>query len=264
MPTGFLRSVPDPDSRALARLFCFPYAGSGAAIFRSWSPRLAPQIDVHPVQLPGRENRWMEPAVASLPSLVDALEQALRPYLDRPFAFFGHSMGALIGFELARQLRRHGGPSVLHLLVSGARAPQRKGPFPPLHRLPDALLVQQLRRLGGTPDDVLRNPEVMSFLLPTIRADLTLCETYVHSLEPPLDCAVSVFGGMHDTIVTYDDLVAWRGQTRGAFSVFLCPGRHFFLHTAEAEMLEIAQRDSTRSLARRGLHATASHRPNTS
>lgn len=191
----------------------------------------------------------MEAPFTRLGSLVETLERALHPYLDKPFAFFGHSMGALISFELARHLRRRSGVSPVHLLVSGARAPQRKDPFPPIHRLPDTGFVQQLRRLGGTPEDVLKNPEFMSLMLPTIRADFALCETYVHRFEPPLTCPISVYGGHQDSRVAYEDLLAWRYQTRSSFRVLVFPGRHFFLHTAEAAIVDVACRDLARSLA---------------
>ena len=218
-------------------LFCFPYAGGAASTFCTWADGLPREVEVCPIQLPGRENRLREPPFTQLGPLVHALAQAMRPYLGKPFVFFGHSMGAAISFELARQLRRQGDPGPLYLFVSGSHAPQVPDPNPPIHHLPEAEFMEELRRLNGTPETVLRNAELMQLLLPLLRADLALHETYVYVPDDPLDCPISAFGGLKDQQVCRDDLAAWRDQTYGAFTLHMLPGDHFFLRSARGFLL---------------------------
>ncbi len=224
-----------PETRL--RLFCFPYAGTGASIFRGWSAEIAPGIEVCPIQLPGRENRWGEPPFTKITSLVEALADGLLPLLKVPFAFFGHSMGALIGFELARHLRREVGKEAVHLIVSGARAPQIPDPYKPIHHLPDALLIDRLLKLRGIPEGVLQSPELMKLLLPTLRADLELCETYQHIVQEPLKCRISAYGGLRDWRAPSKAVAAWSTQTINKFSLRIFPGDHFFLISARQHIL---------------------------
>jgi medium-chain acyl-[acyl-carrier-protein] hydrolase len=241
----------EPSSKTRLRLFCFPHAGSGASIFREWSAALPPAIEVCPVQLPGRESRWTEPPFTRLVSLVETLVIALRPLLDLPFAFFGHSMGAFISFELARQLRRENSENPAHLFVSGARAPQIPDPDPPIHQLPDSAFVEELRRLNGMPDEVLQNAELMQVVLPTLRADVTMCETYVYSAdEEPLSCPISAYGGQEDRKVIYKDLAGWNAQTRNASTMQIFPGDHFFLYSAREPLLRAVSAELSGILTR--------------
>jgi medium-chain acyl-[acyl-carrier-protein] hydrolase len=218
---------PDPQSRL--RLFCFPYAGAGALIFHKWSDALRRDIEVCPIQLPGRGTRLTEPPFTKLPGLVEALARVLVPLLDKPFAFFGHSLGALIGFELARQIRRQHGLHPVRLFVSAGRAPQIPHRAPPIHTLPDNEFLAELRRLNGTPRELLDHEELMEVMLPIVRADFALYETYLYSAEPPLTCPISAFGGLQDRKVSASDLEAWRSQTSASFSLRMFPGDHFFL-----------------------------------
>ena len=218
---------PDPQSRL--RLFCFPYAGAGALIFHKWSDALPRDIEVCPIQLPGRGTRLTEPPFTKLPGLVEALARVLVPLLDKPFAFFGHSLGALIGFELARQIRRQHGLHPVRLFVSAGRAPQIPHRAPPIHTLPDNEFLAELRRLNGTPRELLDHEELMEVMLPIVRADFALYETYLYSAEPPLTCPISAFGGLQDRKVSASDLEAWRSQTSASFSLRMFPGDHFFL-----------------------------------
>ena len=243
---GYLRFSEVPSkSRAepSLRLFCFPSAGGGPSMFREWAGELPGAIQVCAIQLPGREARWMEPPLTRLATVVEVLVESLRPHLVGPFAFFGHSMGALVAFEVARQLRRQNQPGLRHLFVSGARAPQRPDPFPRIHHLPEAVFVEELRRLEGTPTEVLENAELMRLVVPTLRADLAICETYTHSTEPPLDCPISAYGGAHDRRVSFEDIVAWRVQTRNSFRVRMFPGNHFFLFRARRLLLRTLCQD---------------------
>jgi medium-chain acyl-[acyl-carrier-protein] hydrolase len=157
--------------------------------------------------------------------------------MDVPFAFFGHSMGALISFELARHLRRIHYPGPAQLFISAHRAPQLPDSNSPLHDLPDSALIDALSRLGGTPQAILQHTELMNVMLPILRADLTLCETYVYISEPPLDCPIAVFGGEQDSMVSTQELQEWRNQTRSAFTLHMLPGDHFFLHSRQNLLL---------------------------
>jgi acyl transferase domain-containing protein/surfactin synthase thioesterase subunit len=224
--------------QAQIRLFCFPYAGAGASIFRSWTDALAPEIEVCPIQLPGRENRREEAPLTRLSPLVQALARLLPTYLDIPFAFFGHSMGALIGFELARELRRQKQPSPVHLFVSASRAPQTPNLDLPIHRLPDLEFIEKLRSFNGIPAKVLQTPDLLQLWLPALRADFALIETYIYASEEALNCPIFGFGGLQDSKVSYEDLTAWRVQTQKKAQLQFFPGDHFFLHSDRGSLLQ--------------------------
>jgi len=234
------------------RLFCFPYAGGSSIIYRSWGESLPPSFEVVAVQLPGRGNHANVTPFTEMPSLVRALAPALLPHLDKPFAFFGHSMGALIGFELARWLRREGRRGPLQLFSSGCRAPQvpRREAF--MYDLPEAEFVERLTTLKGTPQEVLAHPELMQFVLPLLRADFSVAETYSFSGGPPLDCPVSAYGGLKDKDVLREDVEAWREQTTGAFNLRMFPGDHFFINTAQPLLLQVLSMELTQLAGARG------------
>jgi medium-chain acyl-[acyl-carrier-protein] hydrolase len=225
------------NSSARLRLFCFPYAGGSAVVFRNWQQSLPAAIEVCPVQLPGRGGRTMEPSITSLKEMVPAVAEGIRPFLDKPFAFFGHSMGSILSFELARYLRQHNSIQPRQLFVSGRRAPQIPDPDPPTHNLPDAEFLEELRRLNGTPQEVLDHPELMALMMPLLRSDFAVCQTYQHVPGAPLDCRITVFGGLEDK-VQRADLESWREHTTSSFSTLMFPGDHFFLHSAEPRLLE--------------------------
>lgn len=247
--TAWVR-CPRPSDRAWARLFCLPFGGGGAAIFREWPRDLWPEIEVWHVQLPGREARHREPLLTRMDALVEPLAEAMLPALDRPYAIFGHSMGALVGFELARLLRRTGAPHPIQLFSSARRAPHVSDPRPPLHALPDDDLVAQLtQRYNGMPRAVLESPELLRMFVPVIRADLMLTETYVYTPEEPLVCPISAFGGLDDGAVTRDDLAAWGDQTRTSFTLRMLPGGHFFLQTLRPRLLSAIVADLKETLA---------------
>jgi medium-chain acyl-[acyl-carrier-protein] hydrolase len=234
---------PRPNPRAAVRLFCFPYAGCGASAFHRWPAGLPPTVEVRPVQLPGRESRFREEPFTRLTPLVGALADALRPHLDRPFVFFGHSLGALVSFELARELRRRGGPAPVGLLVAGRGAPHLPQRKPLLGHLPDEEFVEQLAAYGGVPAEVLAHQELLSLLLPALRADVLVSDTYTPTADTPLACPLHVYGGLEDADVPREDLQAWQELTTGPFDLHLFPGGHFFLHTAEALVLARVAQD---------------------
>lgn len=221
---------PKPNPKARLRLFCFPFAGGAASSFRTWPDQLAPDIEVCPVELPGRGKRLREPLFTGVLPLIETLTPALLPYLDIPFAFFGHSLGTMISFELARQLRRQEAQSPRHLFISGRRAPQVPARKPPLHNLPKSELIEELRQYNGTPETVLANQELMELFLPILRADFRMNETYTYTSEPPLNCPISVFGGLEDTDANSDELAAWGDQTSSTFTIDMFPGGHFFIN----------------------------------
>lgn len=234
MVTPWLLSCPAPQDKL--RLFCLPYAGGGASIYREWAKFLPADVGVYPIQLPGRENRITEPPLYAMSELIAAVSQAIVPYLERPFVFFGHSLGARMAFELARHLRRRWNIRPCRLIVAGSRAPHLAEPKP-LHQLPDAEFIQELRRFSGTPETILQNRELMDLFMPVLRADFTVDETYVYSAESPLACPISAFGGTEDLEASREEMEAWAGHTCGVFTVELVRGNHFFLQTGRELLL---------------------------
>ncbi len=240
--------VPNPwlpgRARGLAavRLFCFPYSGAGASLFYAWRGEFPAAIEVCPVQLPGRETRLSEPPFRRMGDLIPALSNALETFLDRPFALFGHSLGALIGFELARHLRREQRPTPRRLFVSAHRAPHLAGGSGLVHLAPDPELTRKLREMNGTPAEVLQNAELREVLFPILRADFELSETYAHEADEPLDCPISAFGGLADAQVGPESLQGWRQHTRAGFESRLFPGDHFFLTRNRRSLVDVLAR----------------------
>lgn len=232
----WLRRV-TPNPQASLRCFCLPYAGGNARIFQTWSQVLPDSVEVCALELPGHGARLTEPPLPHLDAVLEAIAEVIQPLCDLPFVLFGHSMGALISFELARYCRRQGRPMPAHLYVSGHRAPQLPDPEAPVHNLPEPAFREKLSRLQGTPPAVLNNPEFMALLLPVLRADFTLCETYTYSPETPLPCPITAFGGNQDPTTQRGRLRAWRSQTNAQFTQHVLPGKHFFIHAEQAAFL---------------------------
>ncbi len=246
MPARWLRCPrPRPDARA--RLFCFPHAGAGATTYVSWAQHLPEDVEVWAVQLPGREERSREPAFTHLAPLLDALEPALRGAAAAPFALYGHSMGALIAFEVARRAEAAWGHGPVLLAVSGLAAPDRPRAGPPLHELPDDELLAHLAQHEGEHDG-LADPSVRASVLPTLRADLAICERYVFTQGPPLRCPISAFVGTRDTTVAPAGLARWGFHTRRGFQTRALPGAHFFHDASRRQMLDALRQDLTVAL----------------
>jgi surfactin synthase thioesterase subunit len=225
-------------SAARVRLFCLPHAGGGTSAFHRWQEYMPEGVAVCPVRLPGRESRASETPFTAIGPLVTALADAIATHTARPYALFGHSMGAGIAFELARELRRRGQPLPLCLMVSGARAPQyRLGWTVPPEPGDDELLAQ-LRRLEGIPREALEDPGVLRIILPALRADTALYRGYVYTGEEPLACPIRAYGGECDPNVGREHLEAWARQTTAGFSLSVFPGGHFYLQSAEPALLE--------------------------
>jgi len=220
------------------QLICFPYAGAGASAYRQWADEFPEQIEVWVVHLPGRDQRISETPIRSLSCMVEATAAGLAPLLNAPFAFFGHSMGALLAFEIARLRRRAGLSLPAALAVSGHRAPHLPDPGPVIHDLPRQSFVAELIRLNGVSEGVDNQPELLEVLLPMLRADFAACENYRFVSEAPLPCPILAFGGAHDSEASVEQIAAWRKHTVGAFWLRIFPGNHFFLHTARRELLD--------------------------
>jgi medium-chain acyl-[acyl-carrier-protein] hydrolase len=242
----FPRRVPD----ARLRLFCFPYAGGGASIYGRWAEHLPPGVELVAVQLPGRESRLAEKPYSELGPLVEKLAEALAPYMDLPFALFGHSNGGLMAFELARLLRAQRRRLPVHLFVSGRPAPQVELTDPPIHALPRDEFMAELRRFGGTPEEVLKNEEIMALIEPLLRADFALGETYAYVPGPPLALPLSAYAGATDEEVPTWQVEAWKEQTEGEFRYVEFPGGHFFLHEDRDRLLQELGRELRPHLAR--------------
>lgn len=228
---------PRPNPSARLRLFCIPFAGGGASVFRLWPESLPDNIEVCAVQLPGRETRFKEPAYSRIGPLVAALADAVEPAIDRPYAVFGHSLGALVGFELIRVLRHRGVAGPQLLIASGRTAPQLPLRRRAIHALPEREFRDELRRLEGTPAAVLDHDELMGLFSPMIRADFAVNESYSYTAEAPLDCPVVALGGLDDPWVNRDELDAWSAETCASFECRQFPGKHFFVQTAAAAVL---------------------------
>lgn len=225
------------------RLFCFPYAGGAPNIFQGWHLALSPSIEFYTAQYPGRGIRWMETPISKIELLIEKLADNIIPYLDRPYALLGHSMGALVIFELTRELRHRGMSEPAWLFPSAFRAPQIPHQGRILHTMPDEQFLQELKRIDGTPPEVLQDRELMEILLPTIRADFSVCELYSYQVEKSFNCPISVWGGLQDQDVNPIQLQEWRQQTYGPFKTLLFPGDHFFIKSAKYQLLNELDRD---------------------
>ena len=230
---------PRPDPRL--RLFCFPYAGGAASIYRGWQDDLPASIEVCPVQLPGREGRMREELYRHMSPLVDALVPAMEPLLDRPFALFGYSMGSIIAFEVGLRLEALGKPPV-RTLMAARRAPGF-GFEEPTHMLSPDAFRKKLMELEGTPKEVLEHPELMELVEPLLRADFELNDLYEPLTDGKLACPMSIYGAVADKEVEREALEGWREKTRGESKVRIFPGGHFFLHDERSTLLEAIAQD---------------------
>jgi medium-chain acyl-[acyl-carrier-protein] hydrolase len=232
------------------KLFCFPYAGGTASVYRNWGDLLPSTVQVIPVELPGRGNRLKEHPFVSLPRLTDVLAETMLPLLDSPFAFFGHSMGAVIAFELARCLRRQQAPEPQAIFVSGRNAPQISDPDPVTYNLPKDEFIEELGKLDGTPKEVLEHAELMELMIPLLRADFQVVQTYEYRAEPPLRCPIIGYGGLQDRDVTRDLIQPWEEQTSSDFGLHMLPGDHFFIRSSQPLLLGLLSQDLNRIIVR--------------
>ena len=221
------RHRPRPD--ASVRLFCLPSAGSGASSYRDWANELPAHIEVLPIQPPGREDRFVEEPLRRMDDLVGSLIDSLRPFLtDLPFAFFGHSLGGIVALEVTRGLSRRQGPLPCHLIISARPAPHLRLRRVPVAQLSSEELTEWLRHVHGTSEIVLQSREMMDLLLPAMRADLEIDDTYRSAPDPVLACPLTVLGGLRDEEARPEELKEWERYTSCSFTLRLVEGDHFF------------------------------------
>jgi medium-chain acyl-[acyl-carrier-protein] hydrolase len=224
---------------AAVRMFCLPYVGGAASIYQPWTGAFGADAEVCAIELPGRGTRMPERAHSRLEPLIDELASAITDELDVPYALFGHSMGALVAFELARELRRRGAGEPCVLFVAGSPAPRLPRDWPPIHDAPDEQVVARLQALGGLPDEIRDEPELLRLFLPTIRADFAVYETYQYEPGPPLGCPVVAFAGRDDAYVPIVRFAPWAEETTGRFKYHIVPGGHFFPSTSRRMLLNL-------------------------
>jgi surfactin synthase thioesterase subunit len=223
------------------RLLCFPYAGSSSVIYARWKRRLPAWIEVVPVELPGRGLRMLDALQTSMAGLLEAVSREARKHTGRPFAFFGHSLGALVAFELAHYLEVREMAAPLVVFASGTHAPSRRESEHFANLRSDAELHAELERLAGTPPSVLADPELMELTLPILRADFAVAAGYECASRKSIRCPIHALGGTEDD-TTQETLLAWRNHTRGDFALNMFVGGHFFIHDQEAHLLQVIQR----------------------
>ncbi|PZS36923.1 MAG: thioesterase [Pseudonocardiales bacterium] len=221
-----------PDAEVV--LVCVPYAGGGASIYRELARRIPPHVEVLAARLPGRESRFCEEPVVSPDQLADAIEGAVQ----RPYAFYGHSMGARLAFETTRRLDERGGRLPQRLFIGGCKPPHltSRGPLEGISRLPEAELIDSLTAAGGMPAEVLATPELLELVMPALRADLAWCDNYRYRPGRPVAMPIRAFAGHDDPTVTPDDMQAWEQHTASRFDLHVLPGDHFFVNDSVAEL----------------------------
>ena len=245
---GWITGRPHGSTPAL-RLFCLPYVGGAAWTFEPWRGQLGDDVELCTVELPGRGTRMREPAFARLGPLVEALATAIDGELDVPYALYGHSMGSLVAFELARELRRRGRPEPRVLFASGGPAPRLTRRRVAVHGATDEQVIARLLQLGGLPAEVMAEPALLKAFLPAIRADFAVYETYEYRPERLLGCPLVVLGGRDDAEVPPAHSLPWAAETTGAVEHRVLPGGHFFLHSAQDEVLAVV-RDALEEVTR--------------
>jgi medium-chain acyl-[acyl-carrier-protein] hydrolase len=226
-----------PSPGISTRLFCLPYAGGSSAIYREWQKQVVPKVQICPVELPGRGRRSTESLPVSIPELASEIASSLHAHEKTPFALFGHSMGAGIAYEIARNLEASGNRSLSCLIVSGSRAPFLPRIKPALSNLSDADFLDHIRQLNGTPPEVLANAELMSVVLPILRSDFKICEEYELKEKHPLRTPITALAGEEDPDISNADVEAWGTLTTGRFGTRKFPGDHFFIKSSEAAVV---------------------------
>jgi len=229
---------PQTNPNLETRLFIFPYAGGSPPAFWKWATKFPDHIEAWITHYPGRGSRFNEPPIRRIDILVERLYQAIQPFLNKPFVFFGHSLGGLVAFELTRILQQNDLPQPIILFVSACNAPQHPDPHPPLHTLPDAKFLMALEEFNGIPVEVLDNRELIKLLLPTLRADFEAFEKYRYRPnELLIDCPIATFGGKNDSRLSREDLEGWAAQTSSTFKSKYFSGGHFFIHSTNDDVM---------------------------
>jgi surfactin synthase thioesterase subunit len=243
---------PRQSQAARINLLCFHHAGGAASFYKKWPAALSPLVQVLPVQMPGRETRYGEAFATSIGEMVDELLQHQHAFTDQPYAIFGHSLGALFGFELGRRLARQGGPAPRFFVSSGHGAPRAQPAEEQLHVLPDRRFVDRMReKYGGISDEVMASSELLEFLLPRFRADIRVAEQHVSHDDAPVRFPVVALHGRGDKSVALADVQGWQGKTAAKVSIHEFDGDHFFIETNERQVIGVVNKllgDQLRSL----------------
>ncbi len=232
-------TCPNPQPQAAVRLFCLPFAGGGASVYRGWGKELGPTIEVCPIQIPGRENRFSETAHRDINTLAPAIASQLQFYIDTPYLIYGHSMGALVTFEVLRILQQKGQPLPSIAILGAHRAAHLPPKRRPMSELDDEAFIEKLTTFGGFPKEVLESEELLKFVMPTLRADFTLCDSYAHQPDDKLDCPLVLVAGKHDQEVGPQDMQPWDEHTSHSARLVTLDAGHFFLKTHQAELMQI-------------------------
>lgn len=246
----FFRPLVRPAARM--RLVCFPFAGGSAATYTPWTQYLHEDAELIAIQLPGRGSRLVENPYDSIDAMVADLHTGMSDFLDKPCIFFGHSMGAKIAFELACALHRNNQPLPARFIVSGSAAPFIPRRSAMVHALPDAAFKKRLTELNGTPERVLQNTELMSYLMPTLRADFKIAETYRREKDCILPTTLAIYGGNRDEVIAEADLMAWREVFSDVADIKLYEGGHFFINQHTGDILARINQVIAGELARIG------------
>ncbi|WP_168356319.1 thioesterase II family protein [Lysobacter enzymogenes] len=237
-----------PGAPRALRLYGFAYAGGDAGMYLSWQPALGAQIEVCGVQLPGRGVRLREPPAHTMEPLVERLAADIAAQPRQPFALFGHSLGALLAFEVARRLQRLGAPAPLHLFVSACEAPGYRREGRNLHTLPDEALIEVLRDYNGTPAEVLRDREFMALVLPTLRADFALACEYAYRPGPKLRVPMSVLVGEREREGRWSEVGRWAEQTEAGCELHRFDGGHLFVDSHRAAVVDCVRETLLRAM----------------
>lgn len=222
------------------KVFCFPYSGGSAQVFLPFTENLPNGVDLYAFEMPGRGRRFRDSLLETMPAMVEEAVAGIMPLMANSVSLFlGHSIGGVIAFETARELRRRNGPMPLHLFVSGARAPQLPQREETLYDLSFDDFVDKLKTLGGTPDEILANKEMLEIIVPILKKDFQVFETYQYEHEPPLACPITAFGGSGDKFFKTADIAAWGECTSVLFTKHMLDGGHFIIHSHAADILDI-------------------------
>lgn len=239
-------AIPKPKPNAPLRLICLPYAGGNANSFVPYSALQELNAEICAVQLPGKGSRLNEAQYQSIDTLVEDLAEVLTPIIDKPYVIWGHSFGSRIGFELIRYFKEHKMPMPIHFIPAASRAPHELNTRNPIHGLSDEGFKIKLKEMGGTPDEIIEHDELMSILLPGLKADFKLAETHKVSTIEQLNVPVTLLGGTSDTIIPPDSLPNWQAHFCGDFELEMIEGDHFFIdkqfESVSKKLVDIIQR----------------------
>jgi len=230
---------PQAKPGAEMRLFLFPYAGSSPATFWNWAAKFPDHIETWIAHYPGRGSRYNEAPAKKLSTLVNGIFQTIPSLLDKPFAFFGHSLGGLVAYELAHALHRNNLQQPTVLFISACGAPPLHHPQPLIHTLPDPEFLKALQELNGIPQEVVNQPELLEFFIPMLRADFEVAESYRYDpSKKPLACPIVAFSGSDDSRVSPEQMEGWASHTISENKSIYFSGDHFFLNAAKDEIVQ--------------------------